>query len=117
MGIRDHLTCFLRNLYAIQEATRRYLRIKKHSTDSLMEIERRKILKKLKKSKEIKDMLSRLVITFLTRNKHLLSSWLQSPFEVISEAPPPQIKVCHCFHCFPSICHEVVELDAMILAF
>ena len=45
------------------------------------------------------NMLSRLVITFLPRSKHLLISWLQSPPAVILE--PPQNKVCHCFHCFP----------------
>ena len=51
MEIRDHLTCSLRNLYAIQEATRRYLRINKHNTDSLMEIEnwKEKNYKKFKK--------------------------------------------------------------------
>ena len=41
------------------------------------------------------NMLSRLVITFLPRSKHLLISWLQSPSVVILE--PPQNKVCHCF--------------------
>ena len=45
------------------------------------------------------NMLSRLVITFLQRSKHLLISWLQSPSAVILE--PPQNKVWHCFHCFP----------------
>ena len=45
------------------------------------------------------NMLSRLVITFLPRSKHLFISWLQSPSAVILE--PPQNKVCHCFHCFP----------------
>ena len=45
------------------------------------------------------NMLSRLVITFLPRSKHLLISWLQSPPAAILE--PPQNKVCHCFHCFP----------------
>ena len=45
------------------------------------------------------NMLSRLVITFLPRSKHLLISWLQLPSAVILE--PPQNKVCHCFHCFP----------------
>ena len=44
------------------------------------------------------NMLSRLVITFLPRNKHLFISWLQSPSAVILE---PKNKVCHCFHCFP----------------
>ena len=45
------------------------------------------------------NMLSRLVITFLPRSKHLLISWLQSPSLVILE--PPKSKVSHCFHCFP----------------
>ena len=45
------------------------------------------------------NMLSRLVITFLPRSKHLLISWLQSPSAVILE--PPKSKVSHCFHCFP----------------
>ena len=44
------------------------------------------------------NMLSRLVITFLPRNKHLLILWLQSPSVILE---PPQNKVCHCFHCFP----------------
>jgi len=42
--------------------------------------------------------LSRLVITFLLRSKHLLISWLQSPSAVILESPKI---VFHCFHCFP----------------
>ena len=45
------------------------------------------------------NMLSRLVISFLSRSKHLLISWLQSPSAVILE--PKKNKVCHCFHCFP----------------
>ena len=44
------------------------------------------------------NMLSRLVITFLPRSKHLFISWLQSPSAVILD--PPKI-VCHCLHCFP----------------
>ena len=60
------------------------------------------------------NMLSRLVITFLPRSKYLLISWLQSPSAVILE--PPKI-VSHCFHCFPSIFHEVMGPDAMILVF
>ena len=44
------------------------------------------------------NMLSRLVITFLPRSRHLLISWLQSPSAVILE--PPKNKVWHCFHCF-----------------
>ena len=45
------------------------------------------------------NTLSRLVITFLPRSKHLLISWLQSPSTVILE--PPKIKVSHCLYCFP----------------
>ena len=58
------------------------------------------------------NILSRLVITFLPRSKHLLISWLQSPSAVILE--PPKIKSVTVS---PSICHEVMEPDAMILVF
>ena len=44
------------------------------------------------------NMLSRFVIVFLPRSKHLLISWQQSPSAVILE---PKKIVCHCFHCFP----------------
>ena len=44
------------------------------------------------------NMLSRLVITFLPRNKRLLISWLQSPSAVILAQ---KNKAWHCFHCFP----------------
>ena len=60
------------------------------------------------------NMLSRFVIAFLPRSKRLLISWLQSPSAVILE---PMKIVFYCFHCFPSICHEVMEPDAMILVF
>ena len=59
------------------------------------------------------NMLSRLVITFLPGSKCLLILWLQSPSAVILEPK----KVCHCFHCSPSICHEAMRPDAMILVF
>ena len=45
------------------------------------------------------NMLSRLVIAFLPRKKHLLISWLKSPSAVILE--PLKNKVSHFFHCFP----------------
>ena len=61
------------------------------------------------------NMLSRLVITFLPRSKHLLISWLQSPSAVILE--PPKIKSATVPTVSPSICHEVMGLDAMILVF
>ena len=57
------------------------------------------------------NMLSRLVITFFPRNKHLLISWLQSPSAVILE--PKEIKSATVSTVSPSICHEVMELDAM----
>ena len=60
-------------------------------------------------------MLSRLVIGFLSRSKHLLISWLQSPSAVIWE--PPKIKSATVSILFPSTCHEVIGLDAMILVF
>ena len=58
------------------------------------------------------NMLSRLVIAFLSRSKCLLISWLQSPSAVILE--PPQIKSLTVSTVSPSICHEVMGLDAMI---
>ena len=45
------------------------------------------------------NMLSRFVIAFFSRNKHLLISWLQSASAVILE--PKKIKICHCFHFSP----------------
>ena len=59
------------------------------------------------------NMLSRLVITFLPRSKHRLISWLQSPSEVILEAK--KVKSVTVSTVSPSICHEVMRLDAMIL--
>ena len=61
------------------------------------------------------NMLSRLVIAFLPRSKRLLISWLQSPSAVILE--PPQIKSLTVSIVSPSICHEVMGPNAMILAF
>ena len=61
------------------------------------------------------SMLSRLIIAFLPRSKHLLISWLQSPSAVILE--PPQIKCITVSTVSPSICHEGMGPDAMILVF
>ena len=61
------------------------------------------------------NMLSRLVITFLPRSKHLSISWLQSPSAVILELK--KIKSVTVSVVSPSICHEVMGLDAMILVF
>ena len=61
------------------------------------------------------NMLSRLVITFLPRSKHLLISWLQSPSAVILE--PKKIKSVTVSIVPPYVCHEVMGPDAMILVF
>src|SRR5574339_243894 len=61
------------------------------------------------------NMLSRLVTTFLPRSKRLLISWLQSPSAVILE--PQKIKSDTVSTVSPSICHEVMGPDAMILVF
>ena len=58
------------------------------------------------------NMLSRLVIAFLPRSKHLLISWLQSPPAVILE--PKKIKSVTVSIVSPSICHEVMGPVAMI---
>ena len=61
------------------------------------------------------NTLSRLVITFLPRSMRLLISWLQSPSAVISE--PKKIKFLTVSIVSPSICYEVMGLDAIILVF
>ena len=60
------------------------------------------------------NMLYRFVIAFLPRSKHLLVSQLQSPPAVILELKKMK---SHCFHFSPSIYHEVMGPDAMILVF
>ena len=70
----------------------------------------------------LSNILSRLVIAFLPRNKHLLISWLQSSSAVILE--PPKI-VSHCFHCFSIYlpwsggtgCHDLSVLNVEVLSF
>ena len=69
------------------------------------------------------NMLSRLNIAFLPRSKHLSTSWLKSPSEVILEPPPPpqKNKVSHYFHCFPIYsswsdgtgCHDLSFLNVL----
>ena len=61
------------------------------------------------------NMLSRLVIAFLPRTKHLLISWLQSSSAVI--LGPKKIKSVTVSIVSPSICHEVMGADARILVF
>ena len=61
------------------------------------------------------NMLSGFVLAFLSRSKYLLISWLQSPSVVILE--PKKIKSATVSIVSPSICHEVMGLDAIILVF
>ena len=68
-----------------------------------------------KVTSQLFNMPSRLVIAFLPWNKHLFISWLQSPSAVILE--PPKIKSVTVSIVSPSICHEVMGLDAMMLVF
>ena len=60
-------------------------------------------------------MLSRFVIVFLPRSKYLLISWLQSPSAVILE--PKKIKSVTVSTFPPSICHEVMGSNVMVLVF
>ena len=57
----------------------------------------------------LSNMLSRLVTVFLSRSKHLLISWLQSPSAVILETPKIKSATVS-----PSICHEVMGPDALL---
>ena len=61
------------------------------------------------------NTVSRFVIAFLPRSKHLLISWLQSPSAVISEPRNRKSITTSTFSL--SICHDVMRLDAMILVF
>ena len=65
-----------------------------------------------KKMSLLFNILSRIFIAFLPRSKCLLISWLQSPSTVILE--PKKIKSITVSIVSPSICHEVMGLDAMI---
>ena len=60
-------------------------------------------------------MLSRLGIAFLSKNKFILISWLQSPAALILE--PKKIKSLIVSIVSPSICHEVIGPDVMIFVF
>ena len=57
------------------------------------------------------NMLFRFVIAFLPRSRHLN---FMAAVIVCSDVGAQENKVCHCFHFSPSICHEIMGLDAMI---
>ena len=61
------------------------------------------------------NTLSRFVIAFLPKSNRLLISWLQSPSAAVLE--PKRRKSVTASMFFPSVCHEVMGLDAMILVF
>ena len=61
------------------------------------------------------NMLSRLVITFFSKGQ--VSFNFMAAVIICSDLGAPPNKISHCFHCFPSICYEVMGLDAMILVF
>ena len=61
------------------------------------------------------NMLSRLVIAFLPRAKCVLIAWLQSPSALTSE--PKKINSLTVSIVSPSICHEVIGLDAITFVF
>ena len=60
------------------------------------------------------SMLSRFVIAFLPRNKHLS---FVAAVTVHNDFAAQGNKICHCIHFFPSTCHEVMRPDAMIFVF
>ena len=62
----------------------------------------------------LSNMLSRLVIAFLPKSNCLN---FMAAVTICSDLGAQENKVCHRFHCSPSICHEVMGLDAMILVF
>ena len=61
------------------------------------------------------NILSRFIIAFLPKSKHLLISMLKSPSAVVLESK--KIKPVSLSIVSPSICHEVMGPDAMILVF
>ena len=64
---------------------------------------------------QIFNMVSRLIVTFIPRSKRLLISWVQSPSAVILELQ--KLNAVTVSIVSPSICHEVMGPDAMILVF
>ena len=80
------------------------------STGKTIALTRRTFLSKAKSL--LFNMVSRLVIVFLPRSKHLLISWLQSSSTVILE--PKKIRTVTVSIASPSIYHEVIGPDAMI---
>ena len=83
------------------------------STEKIIALTRRTFVGKVMSL--LFNKLSKLVIAFLPRSKHLLMSWLQSPSAVILEQK--KIKSATVSIVIQSICHEVMGSDAMIFVF
>ena len=60
------------------------------------------------------NMLSKFAVAF---SKEQMSFNFMAAVTIYSDFGAQKDKVCHCFHCFQSICHEVMGLDALILVF
>ena len=82
------------------------------TTGKIIALTRRKFVGKVMSL--LLNMLSRLVIAFLPRSKHLLISWLQSSAVILE---PKKIKSVTVSIFTPSVCREVMGPDAMDLSF
>ena len=80
------------------------------TTEKIITLTRHAFVSKL--MSQLFNMLSRLVIAFLPRGKHLLISWLQSPSAVILQSKKRKSVIISIAS--PSVCHEVIGPDAMI---
>ena len=60
------------------------------------------------------NTLSRFAIALLPRSKRLL---IMAAVTICRDSEAQENKVCHCFHCFPIICHEVMGQDVMVFIF
>ena len=98
----------LRSAYFIVQLSHPYM-----TTGKTIGLTRRTVVDKVMSL--LFNILSRLVITFLPRSKRLLISWLQSPPEVILE--PKKIKSVTVSTFSPSIYHEVIGPDAILVFF
>ena len=104
------ISSFLRNLHTVLHSSLVQISHPYMTTRKTIALTRRAFVGKVMSL--FFNMLSRLVIVFLPRSKHLLISWLHSPSAVIFK--PPKIKSVTVSM---SICHEVMGPDAMMLVF
>uniref|UniRef100_A0AC11E9N4 Uncharacterized protein n=2 Tax=Ovis aries TaxID=9940 RepID=A0AC11E9N4_SHEEP len=105
---RSSKASFLRSAFFMVQLSHPYM-----TTEKTIALTRRTFIGKVMSL--LFNILSRLVIAFLPRSKRFLISWLQSPCAVIWE--PKKIKSLTVFIVSPSVCLEVMGLDAMIFVF